>query len=118
MIDYAKNESLQMYIAIIFLTLALSGCSVFSPASGSKYGTSNQGIPLNQLDTSKLKLGMRKTEVANLIGYPPHINPFAPDTWTYTYTKNGKQEPESLVLIFNKQHKLVKIHHNSAETTK
>ena len=107
-----------MYIAIIILTLTLSGCSVLSPASESKYGTSNQGIPLNQLDTSKLKLGMRKTEVANLIGYPPHINTFAPDTWTYTYTKNGKQEPESLVLIFNKQHKLVKIRHKGDDATR
>ena len=97
-----------MRLLIIIATLALTGCSVLQTTSDSKYGNSNQGIPVSQLDTDKLKIGMHKRKVAELIGHPPHINPFSPDTWTYTYTKNGQQDPDVLVLTF-KNHKLIKI---------
>ena len=93
---------------LTILALTLTGCSAFQTTDDGKYGNSTQGIPVSQLDVEKLKIGMHKRKVADTIGHPPHINPFAPDTWTYTFTKNGQQDPDVLVLTF-KNHKLVKI---------
>jgi len=95
------------YITILLLA-TLSGCSVFTTTPESKYGTSSQGIPVSQLEVNKLKPGMHKKQVANLIGHPPHINPFSPDTWTYFHMKHGITNPESLVLTF-KNNKLTTI---------
>ena len=100
-------------ITLIALTF-LSSCSTLQTTSDGKYGNSTQGIPVSQLETDKLKIGMHKRKVAEIIGHPPHINPFAPDTWTYTFTKNGQQDPDVLVLTF-KNHKLTKIQRSSQQ---
>ncbi len=92
----------------ILLVILLSGCSSMSTSKNSKYGTSSQGIAIKQLDTNKLKIGMHKKQVANLIGHPPHINPFAPDTWTYFQMTHGSIDETVLKLTF-KNNKLIKI---------
>ena len=101
---------------ITFLLLVTSGCSVIYPHKDSKYGTSSQGIPLDNVEISKVKTGMNKRQVANLIGTPPHINSFAPDTWTYFHMKHGKISDKKLKLSF-KDNKLVNIEHINTKQT-
>ena len=94
---------------LLSIMLLLSGCAAVTTSKESKYGTSRQGIALHQLQSEKLKLGMHKREVAEQIGQPPHINPFAPDTWTYSSMTHGTiDQKKQLVLTFTK-HKLTHI---------
>ena len=94
---------------LLCILLLLSGCAAVTTTKESKYGTSRQGIAINQLQTEKIKLGMHKREVAEKIGQPPHINPFSPDIWTYSSTTHGKiDQKKQLVLTFT-NHKLTDI---------
>lgn len=101
---------------ITLLLLITSGCSIVYPHKDSKYGTSSQGIPLDNIEISKVKTGMSKQQVINLIGSPPHINPFTPDTWVYFHMQHGKVSGKKLKLSF-KNNKLVKIEHLNTEQT-
>ncbi|MEC8882117.1 MAG: outer membrane protein assembly factor BamE [Pseudomonadota bacterium] len=105
-----------MIYLIAFLLLITSGCSIISPHKDSKYGTSSQGIPLDNIEISKVKTGMSKNQVANLIGTPPHINSFAPDTWVYFHMQHGKVSDKKLKLSF-KNNKLVNIEHINTKHT-
>lgn len=98
-----------IFPALISTLFLLSGCACVTTNETSKYGTSRQGVALTQLNTEKIKVGMHKREVAEQIGQPPHINPFAPDTWTYSSTTHGViDQNKQLVLTFT-NHKLTHI---------
>lgn len=93
------------------LSTLVSGCAMFTTSKDSKYGTSSQGVPIKSLDMSRIKAGMHKKQVADIIGHPPHINPFSPDTWTYSHMQHGQLvNGESIVLTF-KNNKLKEISH-------
>ena len=94
---------------LIITLLLLSGCQSMTTSTNSKYGTSSQGIAIHQLNTSKLKIGMHKKQVANLIGNPPHINPFSPDVWTYYQMTHGSINQGSVLKLTFKNNKLIKI---------
>jgi len=107
-----------MHYTLLLALLTLTGCSTVTSTEDSKYGTSNQGIPLSSLEIHKLKVGMHKRQVANLIGHPPHINPFSPDTWIYFNMKHGKiQNSETLKLTFA-NNKLTKIESSNKKSNK
>lgn len=96
-------------IMLIAMTALLNGCAMFTTSKNSKYGTSTQGVPIKNLDMSKIKAGMHKKQVADVIGHPPHINPFSPDTWTYSHIRHGQTvNGEQIVLSFE-NNKLKKI---------
>lgn len=86
-----------MHLTILLSTLALliSGCD----NSYSKYSSSNQGIPQQQLPIEKVKVGMEKENIERLLGRP-HINPFYPQQWTYIYLQNGKQASKKVIIHF------------------
>ena len=86
-----------MYLTILLsaLTLLISGCD----NSHSKYSSSNQGIPQQQLPVDEVKIGMKKNTVQQLLGNP-HINPFYPQQWTYIYLQNGKQANKKVIIHF------------------
>ena len=93
-----------------------SGCATLSTTKDSKYGTSNQGIPITQLELNKIKIGMHKKQVANIIGHPPHINPFAPDVWVYFHMTHGAITKEQALKLTFKDNKLIKIEHINTKT--
>jgi outer membrane protein assembly factor BamE len=93
---------------ICFLTLScVAGCSCLKPYRVPV----QQGNILEANAVHKLKIGMTKDEVIDVIGAPVLSNAFAENYWTYIYTNQingGKIEKKELVLWFS-NNRLVKI---------
>ena len=79
------------------LALLLSGCAVYKIDI-------QQGNEITSEMLSELKIGMSKTEVVNILGYPLLNDPFHVDRWDYYfYLKKGttgEAEQRSATLRF------------------
>lgn len=86
-------------LAVILLSLVLSGCSLWIY----KYDIT-QGNFLNQRDVDKLRVQMTKEQVEYVLGAPVIENAFNDDKWHYVFTKkSGKTDETSrkeLVVVF------------------
>ena len=82
-----------------FASFCLAGCGCLKPY----HMPIQQGNILEEQTVQKLKVGMAKDAVADLIGAPVLGNAFADNYWTYVYTNQingGKIEKKELVLWF------------------
>lgn len=98
------TNRLQMF----FLLLCLVSISLFSACSVlTKHKVAiNQGNVLDKHQIAKIKLGMTRTEIVQLLGNPVINNIFHRDTWSYiNYTSKNRYH---LQLTF-KEDLLVKI---------
>ena len=79
------------------LALLLSGCAVYKIDV-------QQGNEITNEMLSELKIGMSKTEVVNVLGYPLLNDPFHVDRWDYYFYlkkgKTGEVEQQSATLRF------------------
>lgn len=93
------NYSLVSTLVICTSFLLQGGCATVQSGSGSKYGSSTQGVNPNIQEGDHIKTGMSKEDVQQALG-EPHINPFYPDTWTYVHTEHGKKVGKTITIQF------------------
>jgi outer membrane protein assembly factor BamE len=69
-------------IILSFIALSLSGCSYFAPYKIDI----QQGNIVAQENVDKLKVGMTRNEVKNLLGTPLVADIYHADRWDYVYS--------------------------------
>jgi outer membrane protein assembly factor BamE len=91
------------FLAPMLLTLVLSGCGLVYTID------IQQGNYVTEDLVAKLKNGMTKAEVRNLLGTPLLVDTFHQNRWEYYFSnvKRGKPEKPSRLSIFFENEKVV-----------
>lgn len=74
----SQNLSLRVFLTLILSASLLSGCSLYRPAI-------RQGDFICQEELNRLKPGLSKHEVQDIMGSPAMTPYFMLDQWNYTY---------------------------------
>lgn len=72
-----------------------------------------QGNVFTTAQVQELQLGMSQAEVVQILGTPTFIDPLQPNRWDYLHRftpRRGKSTETHLVLYFDAEQKLSKIH--------
>ncbi len=90
---------------LIILSIFISGC--LQTYKQDIY----QGSEISKEQLKKIKIGMSKTQVKNILGSPAIIDIFHKYRWDYiTYIRvNNAYKKSNLTLLFNKNNQLKKI---------
>ena len=94
-------------ITILFICFTLTGCFLYRP-------NIQQGNIITEKECAKLRTGLSRTQVENIIGTPVLKNIFSENTVNYVYTfkpGHGKKEAKQIIVHF-KNNKVVKIEKN------
>ena len=91
-----------LILAALLTCGLLSGCAAWLPNAHRPDLTQGNGI--KQEDLAKLKPGMNKTKVTEIIGSPTLLDPFHAERWDYIYRYipgRGPVEQSRLSLFFS-----------------
>jgi outer membrane protein assembly factor BamE len=98
-IPYRRSSFL---LSLLLFCGLLSGCASWLPDAHRPDLT--QGNAIKQEDLAKLRPGMDKAKVVEIIGNPTLLDPFHADRWDYIYRYipgHGKAEESRLTLFFD-----------------
>jgi outer membrane protein assembly factor BamE len=88
--NYSANLRKVMITATLGVTVALSGCSLFSVYRIDL----PQGTPITQTQAQKLQVGMNQNQVLYILGSPAIKDTLAPNRWDYIYDYQAGTEGE------------------------
>lgn len=88
--NYSANLRKIMITATLGVTVALSGCSLFSVYRIDL----PQGTPITQTQAQKLQVGMNQNQVLYILGSPAIKDTLAPNRWDYIYDYQAGTEGE------------------------
>lgn len=95
--SFIKKSDTLLLMAILAVTLLINGCSIHQIDV-------QQGNAITQELVGKLKIGMKKKQVAHLLGTPLINDPFHYDRWDYVYQfvagDTGEVQSSSMTLFF------------------
>ena len=88
----------------LFALLALSGCSLYQPVI-------DQGNEEALLASAKVKPGMNKQQIADIMGMPQEVAPFDEDVWEYWFvrSKGTHIEQKQGIQMHFKHNRLIQI---------
>lgn len=107
-IFFLKNKS--FFLLIVFVFFVLSSCSCFDCFI--EYENFHQGNCFLEKDVKKIKLGMNKVDVVNILGNALIKDFFNKNIWYYVHFKKNKYNKinqKKIILFFNKKNVLINI---------